>query len=120
MSSFNWLEIGRLIYKSQFVKGRVTLPFLSENASLFRFDLPDCGQFTLEFKINIASFDESLENNTLSVIFFENFVAEELKTKGIGLFPWKGKHLLDLNSCLILTTKPFLLMSKKARVRCRL
>lgn len=104
ISSFDWLEIGRLIYKSQLVKERVTLPFVSENASLFRVYLPDCGLFTLESRINIASFDESLENNTLSGIFFENFVAEELKARGIGLFYWKGKtssefeFLLDIDN----------------------
>lgn len=115
LSAFDWLEIGRLIYKSELVKGRVALPFTPENPSLFRVYLPDCGLFTLESKINIASFDESLENNTLSGIFFENFVAEELKARGIGLFYWKGKTSSEFEFLLNIDNQAVPVDAKKGK-----
>lgn len=91
LSSFDWFSLSGLAYRSELAKERVTLPFVSSNESLFRMYLPDCGLFAIESKINPASFSVSLKKNTLSGIFFENYVATELKARGIPLFYWKGK-----------------------------
>lgn len=107
MSSFDWLEIARLIYKCSQVKERVTLPLRADSESLFRIYLPDCGLFTIESEMNLASFSESLKTNTLSGIFMENFVAEELRARNIDLFYWKGKtssefeFLLNVNNTIV-------------------
>ena len=104
LSSFDWLSLARLIYKSKLVKERVTLPLISSNDSLFRVYLPDCGLFAIQSRMNPASFSVSLKENTLSGIFFENYVATELKAREIPLFYWKGKtssefeFLLDIDS----------------------
>ena len=107
MSSFDWLEIARLIYKCSQVKERVTLPLRADSESLFRIYLPDCGLFTIESEMNLVSFNESLKTNTLSGIFMENFVAEELRARNIDLFYWKGKtssefeFLLNVNNVIV-------------------
>lgn len=107
MSSFDWLEIARLIYKCSQVKEKVTLPLRPDSESLFRIYLPDCGLFTMESGMNLASFKESLNANVLSGIFMENFVAEELRARNIDLFYWKGKtssefeFLLNVNNTVV-------------------
>lgn len=107
MSSFDWLEIARLVYKCSLTKERVTLPLRSDSDSLFRIYLPDCGLFTLESGINLSSFNDSLEKNTLSGIFMENFFADELVARGMNLFYWKGKtssefeFLLDIDNEIV-------------------
>ena len=47
--------------------------------------------FSYQSGINAASFISSERENTLSGIFFENFVAGELTAKGHKLFYWRGK-----------------------------
>lgn len=107
MSPFDWLTVARLVYKCSLVKERVTLPLRSDSDSLFRVYLPDCGLFALESGINLSSFNDSLEKNTLSGIFMENFFADELMARNIDLFYWKGKtssefeFLLDINNEII-------------------
>lgn len=107
LSSFDWLSLSRLAYRSELVKERVTLPFVSSNESLFRVYLPDCGLFAIQSKINPASFAVSLKENTLAGIFFENYVATELKARDIPLFYWKGKtssefeFLLDIEGKIV-------------------
>lgn len=107
LSPFDWLSLARLAYKSELVKEKVTLPLISSNESLFRVYLPDCGLFSIQSRINPASFAISLKENTLSGIFFENFVATELKARNIPLFYWKGKtssefeFLLDMNNGVV-------------------
>lgn len=107
LSSFDWLSLSRLVYRSELVKERVSLPFVSSNESLFRIYLPDCGLFAIQSRINPASFAVSLKGNTLSGVFFENYVATELKARDIPLFYWKGKtssefeFLLDLEGKIV-------------------
>lgn len=91
LTPFDWLSLSRLIYRSFALKERVSLPLCPDNESIFRIYLPDCGLFANQSGINLASFQESLKNNTLSGVFMENYVACELKARGIPLFFWKGK-----------------------------
>lgn len=91
LSAFAWLSLARLIYKSDLVKEHVCLPLKPDSDSLFRVYLPDCGLFAYESRINLASFADSLNRNDLSGIFMENYVAEELSSRNVPLFYWKGK-----------------------------
>lgn len=91
LSAFDWLTLTRLIYKSELVKERLSLPLKSESNSLFRIYLPDCGLFTYEARINLSVFVSSLNQNTLAGILMENYVAEELSARDVPLFHWKGK-----------------------------
>lgn len=115
LSSFDWLSLSRLAYRSELVKERVTLPFVSPNESLFRMYLPDCGLFAIESKINPASFSISLKENTLSGIFFENYVATELKARGIPLFYWKGKTSSEFEFLLDMSGDAVPLDAKKSK-----
>ena len=52
--------------------------------------------FSYQSGINASSFVSNERENTLSGIFFENFVANELTAKGQKLFYWKGKATAEL------------------------
>ncbi len=107
LTPFDWLSLARLIYKCNALKEHVTLPLMTDNESLFRVYLPDCGLFAIQSKMNQSSFQECLRNNTPSGIFMENYVAVELKARDVQLFYWKGKtssefeFILDLNNSII-------------------
>lgn len=115
LSSFDWLSLSRLAYRSELVKERVTLPFASSNESLFRVYLPDCGLFAIQSKINPASFAVSLKENTLAGIFFENYVATELKARDIPLFYWKGKTSSEFEFLLDIEGKIVPIDAKKSK-----
>ena len=60
--------------------------------SLYRLYLSDMGLFSYQSKINPTTFISNNSRNTLSGIFFENYVAIELINYGYKLFYWKGKN----------------------------
>lgn len=90
-SSIQWLSLAHIIHTCQQLKEHVTMPLTAEEDSLFRIYLGDIGMFSYQSGINASSFVSSQRENTLSGIFFENYVANELVAKGIPLFYWKGK-----------------------------
>ena len=93
----DWLREARVIYPSYQLKEHVTLPLKEDEESLFRIYLADCGLFCLQSGISPQTFlENNLANNTLSGIFFENYVADELAAHGIKLFYWKGKTSSEL------------------------
>lgn len=72
------------------------MPLMADKVSHFRLFLGDIGMFSYQSGINAASFISAERENTLSGIFFENFVANELIAKGHKLFYWKGKATAEL------------------------
>ncbi len=106
-SPIDWLNLACVIEKSVMVKERVTSPLLESNESLFRLYLSDIGMFSYQSGINASTFIDKNTRNTLSGIFFENYVAIELVNAGQKLFYWKGKRnaefefLIDRNSTII-------------------
>lgn len=72
------------------------MPLIPDNESNFRLFLGDIGMFSYQSGINAASFVSRERENTLSGIFFENFVANELIAKEHKLFYWKGKSFAEL------------------------
>ncbi len=87
----DWLTLAFLVNKSSLVKEKVSIPLISSNESLFRLYLSDMGMFTYQSSINPKVFLSNEGINTLSGIFFENYVAIELVNYGYELFYWKGK-----------------------------
>ncbi len=67
------------------------MPLMQESDGNFRLFLGDMGMFSYQSGINSASFLTNDRDNTLSGIFFENYVAEELTAKNHKLFYWKGR-----------------------------
>ena len=73
-----------------------SVPLTDKNEHTFRLFLGDMGMFTYQSGINSASFISGNSNNTLSGIFFENFIANELAARGISLYYWCGKRSSEL------------------------
>ncbi|MDD4066004.1 MAG: AAA family ATPase, partial [Bacilli bacterium] len=90
----DWLNESRLVYISYQTKEHVTTP-LQALESQYRLYLPDTGLFALQSKINPASLIGNNQNVLLG-IFYENYVATELKARGYPLFFWKGKTTSEL------------------------
>lgn len=90
-SPIDWLTLAFIIEKSSLIKETVSIPLMSSNESLYRLYLSDIGMFSYQSNINATTFIDKNIRNTLSGIFFENYVANELTHAGIKLFYWKGK-----------------------------
>lgn len=90
-----WLKLAHVVHQSSQLKEHVTTPLYKENESNFRLYLGDMGLFTYQSGINASTFISD-KKNTLSGIFFENYVADELMAKGINLFYWRGKRSNEL------------------------
>ena len=86
-----WLTLAHIILQSSLVKERVTIPLIDSEESLHRLYLADIGMFSYQSGINAKTFLSNDGRNTLSGIFFENYVACELARSGHKLFYWKGK-----------------------------
>ena len=105
MYPLDWLNAGNIVYKSNQLKESVTYPLINDEDSLFRIYLSDLGYFSLQSGLGAENFLTDLKNNTLSGIFFENFVACELKSRGFNLFYWKGKSTSELEFVIQLDGK---------------
>lgn len=86
-----WLVLANIINKSHQLKEHVTTPLSEQDKTDFRLYLADMGLFTYQSGISATSFLSKDIQNTLSGIFYENFVACELIARGLKLFYWKGK-----------------------------
>lgn len=114
-TSIQWLTMAHIINQSFQLKEHVTMPLMSDNESNFRLFLGDIGMFSYQSGINAASFISSERENTLSGIFFENFVANELIAKGHKLFYWRGKSSAELEFIIESDNKLFPIDVKKGR-----
>ena len=65
--------------------------------------------------MNAASFISNERDNTLSGIFFENYVANELSANGLKLFYWRGKSDSELEFIVESNNKLFPIDVKKGR-----
>lgn len=90
-SPIDWLLLANVVVKSTNVSGKVPFPIIDDEDSLFRLYLSDIGMFSYQSKVEPTSFIDSNYQNTLSGIFFENYVAIELVRAGFELDYWTGK-----------------------------
>lgn len=95
-TSIQWLTMAHVVNQSFQLKEHVTMPLMPDSDSSFRLFLGDIGMFSYQSGINAAPFVSSERENTLSGIFFENFVANELIAKEHKLFYWRGKSSAEL------------------------
>lgn len=95
-TSIQWLTMAHVVNQSFQLKEHVTMPLMPDSDSSFHLFLGDIGMFSYQSGINAASFVSSERENTLSGIFFENFVANELIAKEHKLFYWRGKSSAEL------------------------
>ncbi len=114
-TSIQWLTMAHILNQSFQLKEHVTMPLMPDNDSNFRLFLGDIGMFSYQSGINAASFISSERENTLSGIFFENYVANELVAKGNKLFYWKGKASAELEFIVESDNKLYPIDVKKGR-----
>ncbi|MGN1146432.1 MAG: ATP-binding protein [Acetatifactor sp.] len=114
-TSIQWLTMAHIVNQSFQLKEHITLPLMPDNESYFRLFLGDIGMFSYQSGINAASFVSSKRENTLSGIFFENFVANELIAKEHKLFYWRGKASAELEFIIETDNKLYPIDVKKGR-----
>lgn len=114
-TSIQWLTMSHIINQSYQLKEHITMPLMPDNESNFRLFLGDIGMFSYQSGINAASFISGERENTLSGIFFENFVANELIAKGHRLFYWRGKSSSELEFIIESDNKLYPIDVKKGR-----
>lgn len=114
-TSIQWLTMAHIVNQSFQLKEYITMPLMPDSESSFRLFLGDIGMFSYQSGINAASFVSSERENTLSGIFFENFVANELIAKGHKLFYWRGKASSELEFIIESDNKLYPIDVKKGR-----
>lgn len=114
-TSIQWLTLAHVVNQSFQLKEHVTMPLIPDSNSNFRLFLGDVGMFSYQSGINAASFVSAERENTLSGIFFENFVANELIAKGHKLFYWRGKSSAELEFIVESENKLYPIDVKKGR-----
>ncbi len=114
-TSVQWLTMAHVVNQSFQLKEHITTPLMPDSESNFRLFLGDIGMFSYQSGINAASFVSSERDNTLSGIFFENFVANELVAKEHKLFYWRGKASAELEFIIESNNKLYPLDVKKGR-----
>jgi len=111
----DWLTMAYIVHQSFQLDEHVTMPLMGKKESNFRLFLGDIGMFVYQSGINSASFISRESNNTLTGIFFENFIANELVTRGIGLYYWCGKRNSELEFVVESANKLYPIDVKKNR-----
>ena len=115
VTSIEWLTMAHIVNQSFQLKEHITMPLMKDDDNSFRLFLGDIGMFSYQSGINAASFVSSDRENTLSGIFFENFIASELVAKGNPLFYWRGKASCELEFIIESDNKLFPIDVKKGR-----
>lgn len=114
-TSIQWLTLAHIVNQSFQLKEHITTPLMPDSESNFRLFLGDIGMFSYQSGINAASFVSNERDNTLSGIFFENFVANELIAKGHRLFYWRGRASAEIEFIIESGNKLYPLDVKKGR-----
>jgi len=114
-TSIQWLTMAHVVNQSFQLKEHITMPLMPDNESNFRLFLGDIGMFSYQSRINAASFISSERENTLSGIFFENFVANELVAKEHKLYYWRGRLSSELEFIIESNNKLYPIDVKKGR-----
>ena len=114
-TAIQWLTMAHIVNQSFQLKEHVTMPLMPDEEGSFRLFLGDMGMFSYQSGINAASFVSSERENTLSGIFFENYVANELIARGHQLFYWRGKSSAELEFIVESDNKLYPIDVKKGR-----
>ncbi len=114
-TAIEWLTAAHIVNRSCQLKEHITMPLIADEKGSFRLYLADMGMFSYQSGINAASFISSDRENTLSGIFFENFVANELVAQGLNLYYWKGKSSAELEFIVESDNELFPIDVKKGR-----
>jgi len=91
-SPVDWLSEAKVVNVSRQLSEHVTAPLIPSDDGHYRIYLSDVGMFSYQSGINPASFLSDDGRNMLTGVFYENFAAEELSSRGLELFYWCGKN----------------------------
>ena len=80
---------------------------------LFRLYLADEGMFTYQAKVKQSDFFAENNRNTLSGVFYESYVGDELSAKEIPLFYWTGKQGHEFEFIVVNNSKVIAIDVKK-------
>lgn len=114
-TSIQWLTMAHIVNQSFQLKEHITTPLMPDNECNFRLFLGDMGMFSYQSGINASSFISNERENTLTGIFYENFVANELIAKEHRLFYWRGKASAELEFIIESNNKLYPIDVKKGR-----
>ncbi len=114
-TAIQWLNMAHVVHQSFQLKEHITMPLMPDNEGSFRLFLCDIGMFSYQSGMNAASFLSTDRENTLSGIFFENFIANELVAKGHKLFYWKGRSSGELEFIIESDNRLYPIDVKKGR-----
>ena len=114
-TAIQWLNMAHVVHQSFQLKEHITMPLMPDNEGSFRLFLCDIGMFSYQSGMNAASFLSTDRENTLSGIFFENFIANELVAKGHKLFYWKGSSSGELEFIIESDNRLYPIDVKKGR-----
>lgn len=114
-TSIQWLTLAHVVNQSYQLKEKITMPLIPDDNNNFRLFLGNIGMFSYQSGINASFFITNNYENTLSGIFFENFVANELIARGHKLFYWRGKYQSELEFIVESDNKLYPLDVKKGR-----
>ncbi len=114
-TAIQWLTMAHIVNQSFQLREHITMPLMPDSESNFRLFLGDIGMFSYQSGINAASLISNERENTLSGIFFENFVANELTAKGHKLFYWRGRTSAELEFIVESDNKLYPIDEKKGR-----
>lgn len=95
INPYFWLTTANVVLQSFCLKEKVTSPLIKDDDSLFRMYLSDVGMFAYQSGLKYESFLID-KDNSLSGIYYENYVATELAARRIELFYWRGKRESEL------------------------
>lgn len=115
LRSKNLFSKAHIVNQSFQLKQHVTMPLIPDGEGKFRLFLGDIGMFSYQSGINASSFVAPNKENILSGIFYENYVANELVAKGIGLYYWRGKNDAELEFIIESDNKLYPLDVKKGK-----
>ncbi len=99
ISPLDWLSEAHVINISRTLPPHVTVPFISDG-NMYRIYLADMGMFSYQSDVEPVTFLSDNGRNTLSGVFFENYAAEELASRGIELYNWEGKDSAEFEFIL--------------------
>lgn len=114
-TAIQWLNMAHVVHQSFQLKEHITMPLMPDNEGSFRLFLCDIGMFSYQSGMNAASYLSTDRENTLSGIFFENFIANELVAKGHKLFYWKGRSSGELEFIIESDNRLYPIDVKKGR-----
>lgn len=111
--AYEWLDLGHIVYRSRNLTGKINAPLQMESEGLFRLYLADEGMFTYQAKVKQSDFFVENNRNTLSGVFYESYVGDELSAKEIPLFYWTGKQGHEFEFIVVNNSKVIAIDVKK-------